>query len=307
VEHYRSYRKFVRQRFGRPVLTIPVNAGFSCPNRDGAISASGCAFCDNRSFSRVWDNTSPVISQIEKAIEGANNKFDAFIVYLQPFSNTYGSIERLSQLYEAIISYPRIVGLAIGTRPDCFSEAIYKYLHDISRRTYLSVEVGLQSAHDETLMLCHRGHSVENFRQCVRSLSERGISTVAHVILGLPSETEQMMMETAQELARLPVTGIKIHQLMIIAETLAHRWYAQGKIECLTLDRYAQILAGFLSYLRPDQYIHRIVANSRIETGLVAPLWSAQKLETLNYINDYMDKKKMTQGMLWRQDKKNND
>jgi uncharacterized protein len=302
VEHYRSYRKYIRQRFGRPVLTIPVNAGFSCPNRDGTLSANGCAFCDNRSFSRVWDNTSPVISQIEKAIECVKNKFDAFIVYLQPFSNTYGSIDRLSQIYEAVISYPRVVGLAIGTRPDCFSNEIYDYLYDVSRRTYLSMEVGLQSAHDETLMQCLRGHSVENFRQCIRSLSKRGISTVAHVILGLPSETEQMMKETALEIARLPVTGIKIHQLMIIRETLAHQWYVQGKIESLTLEHYAHLLAQFLSYCRPDQYIHRVVADSRIETGLVAPLWSANKLETLNYLNGYMDEKKITQGKLWKGD-----
>jgi radical SAM superfamily enzyme len=130
----------------------------------------------------------------------------------------------------------------------------------------------------------------------------RGISTVAHVILGLPSETEQMMMETALEIARLPVTGIKIHQLMIIRETLVHQWYIQGKIESLTLEHYAHLLAKFLSYLRPDQYIHRIVADSRIETGLVAPLWSANKLETLTYLNSYMDEKKITQGMLWKGD-----
>jgi uncharacterized protein len=300
VEHYRSYRKYVRERFGRPVLTIPVNAGFSCPNRDGSKSGEGCSFCDNRSFSPVWDDASPVIEQIELAVQGAQNKFDAFIVYLQPYSNTYGSVKRLSQIYEPIISFPRVVGLALGTRPDCFSEEKYDYLHDLSRRTYLSIEVGLQSAHDETLMLHRRGHSIEDFRQCVRSLSARGISTVAHVMLGLPPETEQMMMATAQEIARLPLTGVKIHQLMIIRGTLLHQWYTQGKIECLTLERYAKILAGFLSYLRPDQLIHRIVADSSIPKGLVAPLWSGSKLKTLDYLIDYMDTAGTCQGSRWK-------
>jgi uncharacterized protein len=300
VEHYRSYRKYVRQRFGCPVLTIPINGGFSCPNRDGVKNSEGCSFCDNRSFSPVWDNVSPVITQLSQAIEGAKNKFGAFIAYLQPYSNTYGSVKQLSSLYEPIISHPGVVGLAVGTRPDCFSDDIYDYLYDISLRTYLSIEIGLQSVHDETLTIHRRGHSIEDFKRCVRLLSGRGISTVAHVMLGLPPETEQMMLETAQELARLPVTGVKIHQLMVIQGTLVHEWFTEGRFDCLTLDRYAHVLAGFLSFLRPDQLIHRIAAHARIDAGLVAPLWSANKSETLRYLQDYMDKHSIRQGMLWK-------
>jgi uncharacterized protein len=299
VEHYRSYRQYVRQRFGRPVLTIPLNAGFSCPNRDGVKSSGGCSFCDNRSFSPVWDETSPVTTQLTRAIEGVKNKFGAFIVYLQPYSNTYGSVERLSSIYEPLISHPGVVGLAIGTRPDCFSDAIYDYLHDVSGRTYLSVEIGLQSAHDETLAFHRRGHSLEDFRQCVRILSGRGISTVAHVMLGLPNETEGMMLATAQELARLPVAGVKIHQLMVIRGTLLHDWFTKEAFECLSIERYAALLAGFLSFLRPDQCIHRIAASARSETGLVAPLWSADKAGTVQYLKDYLDRHGIHQGMRW--------
>ncbi len=300
MEHYRSYRKYVRSRFGCRVQTIPVSAGFSCPNRDGTKSNSGCSFCDNRSFSPVADEASSVVTQIERAISHAPQKIGAFIVYLQPFSNTYGTLAQLSSIYEPIISYPRVVGLSVGTRPDCFTEEIYDYLSHVSRRTYLCVEVGLQSAHDATLTLHHRGHTVEDFRQCIFSLSTREIATVAHVILGLPYETEQMMMETAQEIADLPVTGIKIHQLMVIRGTLLHQWYEQGKIECLTLERYAETLAGFLSYLRPDQFIHRLAAEASIKNGLIAPLWSRDKQPVLDFLNNYMDKEHVVQGSRWK-------
>jgi radical SAM protein (TIGR01212 family) len=248
----------------------------------------------------VWNDTAPIIEQIEQAIRKVSKKFNAFIVYLQPYSNTYGTVQQLSSIYEAIISFPRVVGLAIGTRPDCFSQEIFDYLQDVSRRTYLNVEVGLQSAHEETLKLNHRGHSMEDFRMCVRELSGRGIPTVGHVMLGLPPETEQMMLATAREIARLPVTGIKIHQLMIIRGTLLHQWYLKRKIECLTLQQYAKILSGFLSNLRSDQLIHRIVADSSIEKGLVAPLWSANKLKTLQFLKSYMDKEGTRQGEYWK-------
>jgi uncharacterized protein len=299
VEHYRSYRKYVRQRFGRAVLTIPVSAGLSCPNRDGTISVDGCSFCDNRSFSPVWNDTTPVTSQIERSMKCAGVKFGAYIVYLQPFSNTYGPVEKLSRIYEAVISFPGVIGLALGTRPDCFSREMFDCLQDLASRTFLSVELGLQSAHDETLKLHRRGHSMGQFRECVQELSARNISTVAHVILGLPFETEGMMLATARELARLPVSGVKIHQLMVIRGTLLHEWYAQGKFKCLTLDQYAGLLAGFLSHLRPDQLVHRIVANSSDQKGLVAPLWSAGKLKALDFLNSYMDKEGTCQGSKW--------
>ena len=296
MERYRSYRHFLRRRFGRAVLKLPVNGGFSCPNRDGTKSDRGCVFCDNRSFSPAAGASFPVVRQVEEAIAKAPKKFGAFIVYLQPFSNTYGPVERLASLYEPIIAIPRVVGLAIGTRPDCFNEDIYDYLFDVSKRTYLSVEIGLQSAHDETLSINNRGHTVEDFRRSVYSLSRRGIETVAHVILGLTPETTAMMMETAGELARLPVTGIKIHQLMVIKGTMLAQWHEQARVKCLTLEEYAALVSDFLSYLRPDQHIHRIIADCSQRDGLIAPLWSADKLKSLRFIQEYMLRHKTMQG-----------
>jgi uncharacterized protein len=281
------------------VLTIPVNAGFSCPNREGQGNSQGCTFCDNRSFSPVSDNSLPVVVQIQRAISRAAGKFDSFIVYLQPFSNTYGSVSQLSSIYEEIIAYPQVVGLSVGTRPDCFSEPVYEYLADVSKRTYLSIEIGLQSAHDDTLRLHCRGHSFDDFKQAVESLSRRGISTVAHVILGLPPETDGMMFDTARELARLPVDGVKIHQLMVIRGTPLHAWYEDGKLACLSLEKYAHLVSEFLSFLRPDQLIHRIIADSSIEKGLVAPLWSADKSNALRMIALHMAKTGIQQGSRW--------
>ena len=300
MEHYRSYRAYVHRRFGAAVLKIPVNAGFSCPNRDGKKSTQGCLFCDNRSFSPVADTTYSIQAQIERVIAHAAPKYGAFIVYLQPFSNTYGSVEQLASVYEPIIALPRVVGIAIGTRPDCFSEEVYDYLHDLSKRTYLSIEIGLQSAHNETLVAYNRGHTAEDFRRCVMALSGRDIETVAHVMLGLAPESAVMMMDTARFVANLPVTGIKIHQLMVISGTPLERRYLENGFHCLTLEEYATLVCRFIAFVRPDQFMHRIVADCTPARGLIAPLWSAEKMKALHYIHAMMDKEKTVQGSAWK-------
>lgn len=273
-----------------------VNAGFSCPNRDGTLSREGCSFCDNRAFSPAFGATLPVEVQAHDAMSKAPSRYEAFIAYLQPFSNTYGPVSTLASAYEPLINFPRVVGLAVGTRPDCFSEEIYAYLESVASRIYLSMEIGLQSAHDNTLALNNRGHTIADFRRCIAELSKRGIETVAHVMLGLPSETPAMMLETAREIAALPVAGVKIHQIMIIQNTALHKRYERGEIGCLTLGEYAEILCEFVSLLRPDQYIHRIVADSTAARGLIAPLWSADKTAAIDFIGKYMDEKGTLQG-----------
>jgi radical SAM protein (TIGR01212 family) len=293
---YNSYRSYLKKRFGKPVLKIPLNAGFSCPNRDGTISAEGCSFCDNRSFSPVAGSMAPVLGQLKQAIETDRNRHEAFIAYLQPFSNTYGDTKLLKSIYEPIIEFPKVIGLAVGTRPDCFTLETYDYLEDVSKRTYMSVEIGLQSGNDETLRLNYRGLDVKAFVNAITELSQRKIEIVAHVMIGLPFETRTQTMETARLLASLPVTGIKIHQLMIIAGTKAHEWYKEEKVKPLSLEEYADMLCDFLTQVRPDQCIHRIMADSTIKNGLVAPLWSAEKLKSIAFIHDVMEKRKLVQG-----------
>jgi radical SAM protein (TIGR01212 family) len=296
MTRYNSYRSYLKKRFGKPVLKIPLNAGFSCPNRDGTISIDGCSFCDNRSFSPVAGSRTPVLDQLKIAIEKDKGRHEAFIAYLQPFSNTYGDVKLLKSIYEPIIGFPKVIGLAVGTRPDCFTNETLDYLDDVSKRTYLSVEIGLQSASDETLRFNNRGHDVTVFVNAVQELSKRKIETVAHVMIGLPPDTGGDAIATARLLAPLPVTGIKIHQLMIIAGTKVQQWYNEGKVKPLSLEEYADILCDFLSHVRPDQHIHRIMADSSVKNGLIAPIWSADKMGSIKIIHEVMEKRDLKQG-----------
>jgi radical SAM protein (TIGR01212 family) len=294
--HYNSYRTYLKNKFGGPVLKIPVNGGFSCPNRDGTKSVNGCTFCDNRSFSPVALREEEVTKQVGEVINRSGKRFKYFIPYLQPFSNTYGSVEKLQSVYEPLLKIPGVCGLAVGTRPDCFSDEIYSYLQDISKRTYLSVELGLQSGDNAVLQMCNRGHTVEEFVAVVEKLASLGIETVAHCMLGLPGETEEMMLATARLCASLPVHGVKIHQLMIIRGTLLETAYNQGEIRVFTLEEYSERLCSFLALLRPQQYIHRLMADSTFENGLIAPLWSTEKTVSLQYITRYMETHDVVQG-----------
>ena len=297
--HYLSYRSVLKARFGRPALKVPVNGGFSCPNRDGTKSTEGCFFCDNRSFSPVaMQETERPVDQLRRMLarRGGSGEPGPVLPYLQPFSNTYGSVDELKRMYEPLLEVPGVVGLAVGTRPDCFTEAIYRYLAELAERTYLSIELGLQSSHDATLERCNRGHTFADFEAAVSRLSSDKVETVAHVMLGLPGETTEMMFITARRLAALPCIGVKIHQLMVIEGTQFATWYREGRLEVYTVDEYAEVLCGFLSYLRPDQQIHRIMADSTEENGLIAPAWSSDKTGTLRVIHRYMDTHNTQQG-----------
>ena len=301
MTRYTTYRSYLKQRFGKPVLKIPVNGGFSCPNRDGTKSDTGCLFCDNRSFSPVAHLTAgTALQQLQSVLSRPVTRGKLLLPYLQPFSNTYGTADRLASVYEPLLATPGVIGLAIGTRPDCFTDAVYSYLDGLSRRTYLSVELGLQSSRDTTLSLCNRGHTWSDFTAAIERLSGSGIETVAHVMLGLPGETPGMMYTTARKLAELPVRGVKIHQLMIITGTAFDEWHRAGNCPVLSLERYAELLCGFLERLRPDQHIHRLAADATAENGLVAPQWSADKTAAIRFIQQYMEKHDVVQGKLQR-------
>jgi radical SAM protein (TIGR01212 family) len=301
VYHYHSYSTYLKNRFGVPVLKIPIHGGFSCPNRDGTLSGCGCSFCDNRAFSPAVDAEVSPVRQLQSSINTAPGRFKAFIAYLQPFTNTYGSVERLAAVYEPLTQVRGVVGLSIGTRPDCIGDEVTACLADLSQRTYLTVELGLQSSYDHTLAAINRGHGYDAFIDAVRRLSARGIENVAHVMLGLPGENDAMMFKTAQRLAALPVQGVKFHQLMIIKGTRMEKLYTSGKVAPLTLESYAPLLCGCIERLRPDQHIHRIMADTRPERGLIAPDWSANKQHSLQFIQGYMDRHEVMQGRNWKE------
>ncbi len=291
-----TYRQYLKKRFGKPVAKIPVNAGLSCPNRDGTISSRGCIFCDNSAFSPVAQRSEPAHIQLQLAIQKKNDPAGIYIAYLQPFTNTYANVSRLRDIYESLISHPRVVGLAIGTRPDCISADVAACLHDIAQRTWLSVELGLQSAHDHTLARINRGHTRRDFIKAASLLHRYNIETVAHVILGLPGEDIHHTNETADFCARPEIAGVKLHQCMIIRNTRLHEQYLRNEITTLSLDRYAQMVSDFLARLRPTQHIHRLMADASFSAGLVAPEWSARKTQSLAYIRSFMQSQGITQG-----------
>lgn len=298
MNNYKTYNNYLKERFGKSVLKIPLNAGFTCLNIDGTKSKGGCIYCDNVAFSPVAASTDPVITQLEKGINRGKHRFDLFIGYFQAYSNTYAPVEKLRKIYEPIVAHPDVIGIAIGTRPDCFSKNIFNYLSEINERTYLSVEIGMQTAHNSTLKTINRHHSFEESEKVFQELANRNIESVVHVMLGLPGESRETMLETAEIVAQLPVQGVKIHQLMVIKNTeLEREWYANNKITVLSLEEYAELVGEFLFRLRPDQIIHRIMADCRIESGLVAPLWSANKRNSLQFIQNYLRKNKIFQGM----------
>ncbi len=296
MQHYSSYRAFIEKKFGEPIRTIPLNGGFTCPNRDGTSGALGCVFCSNASFSPVSATRDTVLAQLESGIEQSKKRFRKFIGYFQPYSNTYASVNVLKNLYEPIINHPDVVGLSVGTRPDCFSPDIYDYCADVHARTYLCVELGLQSSHDSTLLRIRRGHTFSQFCETVEHLHTRGIETAAHIILGLPGETEEMMLATAKQLAQLPVQGVKFHQLMVIEGTPLCEEYRTGTFEVLNLLDYAQILSKCIEVMRPDQHIHRLMASASVANGLVAPLWSTSKQDALNALGKHMEANDVFQG-----------
>lgn len=296
VHHYNSYRQFIKEKFGAPVYKASLSGGFSCPNRDGKKSVAGCSFCDNRSFSPASLRLEDPLAQLLRTITAHSHRYSMFIPYLQPFSNTYGTVQRLKSVYEPLLLTRGVVGIAIGTRPDCFSEEIYEYLTDLNKRTYLTIELGLQSSQNKTLERINRGHTVEDFTETVTRLDSIGIETVAHVMLGLPGETNDMMIQTAKYLASMPVRGVKIHQLMIINGTVFEELFNQKELSLLDLQSYGELLCEFLAFLRPDQLIHRIMADSKPEFGLIGPMWSAEKNKSLSVIQGVMDSKESQQG-----------
>ena len=286
MKNHKTVREFMKEKFGEQVLKIPINAGFSCPNKEN--ENTGCVFCDNVSFSPAALKTENVVRQFCEKRDKMKHKFNLFMPYLQPNTNTYAPIEKLREIYEPLIIQDGVAGLAVGTRPDAVPKETINYLSSINSRIYLSLELGLQSANDKTLKLINRGHTAECFAKTAEKLAGKNVETVAHVMLGLAQETEEDMINTAKFISGLPIKGVKIHQLMIIKGTPLEKLFAQDKVSVFTLEEYCEILGEFLKNLREDIVIHRLMADSTLQNGLIAPVWSAKKNDSLNFIRDYL-------------------
>lgn len=298
AKRYNLFSEHLKERFGGRIHKISVDAGFSCPNRDGTRSLPGCLFCDpGGSGATGIERSLPVAEQLEAGKEVMRRKYKAkrFLAYFQPFSNTFAPAEELRALYDEALAVTDVVGLSVGTRPDCLPADVLDLLADYHRRTYFWLELGLQSMHDATLAFLRRGHDYATFLAAYREAKARGLRVCVHIILGLPGESRQAMLTTADEMARLRVDGIKIHLLHVLKGTPLGDLYERSGIPVLEQAEYVTLAADFLARLHPDTLIHRLTGDGP-RARLLAPLWSLNKWEVLNAIDDELRRRDLRQG-----------
>jgi radical SAM protein (TIGR01212 family) len=295
---YYPLSRFLRARFGTRVHRVTVDAGFTCPNVDGTVAVGGCVYCDNRSFSpnRRLPRTS-VREQVRRGVTILQRRYhaDRFLAYFQAATNTYAPVAKLRRLYDEALDHPQIVGLVVGTRPDCVPDPVLDLLQEYARARYVCLELGLQSAHDRSLDWMNRGHHFDAFVDAVRRCQGRGLDLCAHVILGLPGESRGDMLATADALARLPVQAVKIHNLHVVKDTPLERMYRAGEVRLLERDEYVQVVCDFLERLPPEMVIHRLNGDAPPDY-LVAPLWCLDKPGLLAAIEAELERRDSWQG-----------
>ena len=288
---YKTLSQHYREKFGCKVYKLAIDGGFTCPNRDGAVGFGGCIFCSGSGSGDFAETGDSVTEQLERAKQRVafKNRNGKYIAYFQSFTNTYGPMEKLEALYRAAMEPEDIVGLSIGTRPDCLPEETVALLEKLNQIKPISVELGLQTVHENTARYIRRGYETDVYFDAVRRLKNAGIEVVTHIILGLPGETAEMMQATTQAAIDAGTDGVKFHLLHVLAGTDLARDYGDSKFQCLTLAEYAQILKSCIDLLPPQIVVHRITGDGA-KKDLIAPLWSADKKKVLAYLNEYLAK-----------------
>lgn len=296
-KRYNQFSAYLKDKFGVKVYKITLDAGFSCPNRDGKISTGGCIFCDDGgSFSQAHSNLLSIEEQVQTGIKTLSGRFKAekFMSYFQAFSNTYKPVTELEKIYNASLCDDRIVGLSIGTRPDCVDDEKLKLISSYAQDYETWVEYGLQSIHDKTLQRINRGHDFDCFLKAYEKTKENNIKICVHVIFGL-WESHDEIMQTAQKLSELKVDGVKIHMLCALENTKLANFYRAGEIDFMSEDEYVQTVCDFLEYLPPETTVHRLAGNGFSKT-LIAPQWLGKKFDCLNKIDREFVKRNSYQG-----------
>lgn len=298
VKRYNAFSEELKRQFGCKVQRISVDAGFTCPNRDGTLDSKGCIFCGGHgsgSYGIRRDLT--VSAQLEDGKEVMRRKYRAekFIAYFQAYSNTYGAVAQVRQLFSEARAVSDVVGLIAATRPDCLPEEMLAYLQELDGQTYLWLEIGMQTMHDRSLAAINRRHNHACSVDAIQRARSRGLKVCAHIILGLPRETRDETLAMAGELNRLGVDGIKLHLLHVMKGTQLAEMYSRGEVKVLCRDEYAGLVCDFLELLEPRILIHRLTGDGGHDQ-LVAPLWSLKKFEILNLIDAEMERRGTRQG-----------
>lgn len=300
-KRYHTWNFHLREKFGEKIFKVPLDGGFTCPNRDGTLANGGCTFCSARGSgdfagSRRFD----LARQFETVRAKLHEKWPEakYIAYFQAFSNTYGPVETLREMFETALSFPGVVGLSIATRPDCLPEDVIELLAELNQRTYLWVELGLQTVHEITSTRINRAHDTPTFVKALFALRNHGIRTCTHIIYGLPGETDEMMLQTADLVAHMPTQGIKLHLLHLLKGTPLVAEYERGELEFLTKERYVSLICDSLEMLPPEMIIHRLTGDGPPNL-LIGPMWSRKKWEVLNEIDAELSRRDSWQGKHW--------
>lgn len=300
--HYNSLNGYLKQKFGCKVYKLSLNAGFGCPNRDGTVGLGGCIFCSKGgSGDFAEDCRLTVTEQIERAKSRVSKKVKdgKYIAYLQAFTNTYAPIERLRSVYLEAIKDPDTVALSVATRPDCLGRDVLSLLKEINGIKPVFVELGLQTANNSTAKLINRGYPTEVFDRAVQSLHGIGVNTVAHIIIGLPRETEKDVYNTVRHISALPIDGVKLQLLYVLRGTKLSEMYEAKEFSVLSMERYIAVVAKCIELLPREIVIHRLTGDGP-KKDLIAPLWSGDKKTVLNAVNRYFDLHGITQGRLFK-------
>ncbi len=299
---YNSYANYIKQEFGGRIQKISLHAGLTCPNRDGSIGVGGCSFCNNDAFITEYCSPHKPISQ--QIIEGKlfvqrrYKKAQKYFAYFQAYSNTYTSIENLRVLFKEVQKFPEIIGFIIGTRPDCIDEQKLEFFAQLRKHYYLVLEYGVESIYDSTLLAINRGHTYEVSKNAIQMTADYGIHVGAHIIVGLPGETQEMIMAEAFELSQLPLHSLKLHQLQIVAGTRFAQEYEQNphKFQLFSPELYIPFIAEFVSKLSPTIKIERLAGDSPIRVR-IAPVWQGVKYESfVQKFEEYMFAHNLWQG-----------
>jgi radical SAM protein (TIGR01212 family) len=301
-KRFHTWNYEMRKQFNSKVFKVMLDAGFTCPNRDGSIATGGCTFCSARgSGDFAGSRRDDLVTQFNTIRDLQHKKWPeaGYIGYFQAYTNTYAPVSELREYYELVLQQPGVVGLSIATRPDCLPEDVVEYLAELNERTYLWVEMGLQTIHEETSRLINRAHDTQCFLDGVAKLRKHNIRTCAHIIYGLPGETNEMMLETGKAVGAMDVQGIKIHLLHLMKKTPMVKQYDAGLLQFLEMEQYVNLVIDTLEILPPEMIIHRLTGDAPRDL-LIGPMWSQKKWEVLNALDNELKSRDSWQGKLWR-------
>ncbi|HGY56866.1 MAG TPA: TIGR01212 family radical SAM protein [Caldithrix abyssi] len=299
AKRYNAFADYQKKIYGERVQKVTVDAGFTCPNRDGTVAKGGCIYCNNESFNPSYNSAEKSISQqIEEGVEFLKRRYgkiNKFIVYFQPYSNTYAPLETLKRYYEEALSHPEVIGLTIGTRPDCVDDKILRYLEELAASYDITIEYGLESISDETLKKINRGHDVQSYLDALEMTAHRGIKICTHMIFGFPWEQPQQWIDTAGWLSELPFDFLKVHQLHIVSHTVLADMYRKNPFSLISYPEYIKVITAFLERLSPHIVIQRLFGEAPPRT-LIAPHWGIRNSQLLKLLDDALELNDTWQG-----------